>query len=129
MKALFWLLGITTLILVIGFASKNSLREFLYKDQFIVRPRGIELNRIKIRQTAEGSVDTLTVYNGERRETATFRKRGLNTFLVYKDDMLITTFEQFKRTEWATHQYLFEIIIQQDSSTVNLHISGPDQSL
>ncbi|HNP16797.1 MAG TPA: hypothetical protein PKL31_00075 [Fulvivirga sp.] len=129
MKAFFWILGITVLILIIGFSSKNSLRELLFKDQFIVRPRGVELNRIKIKQTAEGSTDTLTVYNGERRETATFRKMGLNIFLVYKDNKLITTFEQFKQTEWATHQYLFEINVQRDSTTVDLHISGPDQSL
>jgi hypothetical protein len=123
MKALIWLLGITFVVLVIGFASQDLLRNLLFKDRFTVRPFGTEISRISIKQTAEGSLDTVTVFEGGKGLNTNFRKAGLNIFLIYKDDNLLTSFEQFKRSVVTTHD------TEGDSTEVNLNIFGPDQTL
>lgn len=127
MKIIAWLLAFVGTVLIIAFSFKSEIRDYLFRDNIIVRPTGVLLNSVKIDRVGESGGDTLIIFSESIQQQNKVSKPGFNKFIVSADGVELAEFEHFVSSAISKHDYVFELHRQQDSVFVKLQIFGPDQ--
>ena len=128
MKVIAWLLGFVSMVLIIAYSYTQEIRNYVFRDQVIVRPKGVLLNSIQIKRVGELGADTTIIFNNGEQQIHKVSKPGFNRFVVSVDNIERAFFEQYVSSELSKHDYVYELYIQQDSVFVRLRIFGPDQA-
>ena len=128
MKAIAWLLGVVSILLIIAYSYTQEMRNYIFRDEIIVRPKGVLLNSIQINRVGELGLDTVIVFKDGEQQQLKVTEPGYNKFIIYVDRQERAYFEQFVYSEIAKHDYIYELTRQQDSIAVQLRIFGPDKA-
>ncbi|MTI40113.1 hypothetical protein [Fulvivirga lutimaris] len=128
MKVVAWLLGFVCLVLVIAFSYTQEIRNYIFRDQVVVRPKGILIKSIQIKRVGEQGSDTIVVFKDGEQQRLKASEPGLNRFIVFVDNQKRAQFEQFVSSPISKHDYVYQLHRQQDSIFVGLQIFGPDQA-
>lgn len=128
MRVVAWLLGFVSLVLIIAYSFKQDIRNYIFRDEVIVRPRGVLMQSIQIKRVGEVSTDSTVVFKKGEQQGLKVTEPGLNRFIVFVDNKEKAQFEQFVYSDISKHEYVFDLSRQQDSIFVKLRIFGPDQA-
>ncbi|MEQ9165023.1 MAG: hypothetical protein RLO12_02100 [Fulvivirga sp.] len=128
MKVVAWLLGFVSLVLIIAYSFKQDIRNYIFRDEIIVRPKGILMQSIQIKRVGELSTDSIVVFKDGEQQKLKVTEPGLNRFIVFVDNKEQAQFEQFVASPISKHNYVYQLLRQQDSIFVGLQIFGPDQA-
>ena len=128
MKVIGLLLGFVSLVLIIAYSYTQEIRNYVFRDQVIVRPAGVLMSSVLIKRVGELGTDTTIIFNEGKQQAYKASKPGFNRFIVSVDNTELAQFEQFVNSALSKHDYVFQLYRQQDSIFVRLQIFGPDQA-
>lgn len=127
MRAFIWVLSICTLMFVVVYIFEDNIRRSFFPNHVLLNSRGeADPGLVRIDWTAEGSKDTVTIYESRQDLNAIYEAQERNVFMVYYKGKRIGHFEHFKSNAFHPHTYVFELLLQDDSVYLDLNISGPD---
>ncbi|MTI22726.1 hypothetical protein E1176_16965 [Fulvivirga sp. RKSG066] len=127
MRAVLWVFSIVILIYLAAVSFKQDITNWLFPNIVRVNFQGEALPQLtNIKWTSEAENDTIVIYDNGKQLTQSFRARGFNTFLLYYDNKLVDSFEQFKNNPNSPHYYEFLLYKQRDSLLVDLKIKGAE---
>lgn len=130
MRALVWLLGICTILLLGVWVFRHDARRLLLSDNVMLQTRGgVNRGDVRICWTGEMTTDTVVIYSAGREVEHVPEATGQATFLIYYKGMMVGEFGHFRTGVIAPHTYVFQLWEQGDSLYSDLKISGPDANL
>lgn len=130
MRALGWTFAVVLILLFTAWLFRGSFKKWLFPNTIGVQTyQEAKSAHIRIDWTSEYDQDTVTLYSAGRVFKTDFYARGYNTFLLYYDDQLVGTFDQFRKTAGIGSQYNFIVWKKRDSLIVDLKINGVDAPL
>jgi len=130
MRALGWTFAVVLILLFTAWLFRGRFKQWLFPNIIGVQTyQEAKSSHVRIDWTSENDADTVTLYKAGEAIKTDFYAKGYNTFLLYYDNQLVGTFDQFKSTEGLGSQYNFIVWKKQDSLIVDLKINGFDAPL
>jgi hypothetical protein len=101
-------------------ANKIGCRLFEFNTISVETDSNLDLQQVQIR------INKRTVFKDGQQQNKIGQEYGHNIFEVYYADLLIAEVGHFRRNNWYTNQYAFEILKMETDFIVEHQISGPD---
>ena len=101
-------------------ANKIGCRLFEFNTISVKTDSNLDLKKVQIR------INKRIVFKGGQQQNKVGQEYGHNIFEVYYADLLIAEVGHFRRNNWYTNQYVFEISKKGTDLIVEHLISGPD---
>lgn len=136
-KRLKYIIGIGIVLICLMAFSKPIFEKFANTDTIVnkIGCRMFELNTILVETESDFDlkqiqikINNRTVFKDGQQKNKIRQEYGHNIFEIYYADLLIAEVGHFRRNNWYTNQYAFNISKGGTDFIVKHQISGPDAS-
>jgi hypothetical protein len=136
-RRLKYIIGIGVILIGLTAFSKPIFKIFVNTNTIVnkIGCRLYEFNTISVEtesdfdlKQVEIRINDRTVFKDGQQKNKIGQEYGHHIFEVYYSDLLIAEVGHFRRNNWYTNQYVFDISKEEKDFIVKHQISGPDAS-